>query len=114
MPTYCYQDKQGFIHERVYRMGDAPKKIDLGARGTAKRCFGAEGKTLPSSSISTWPMECVASGVNARDRQKLANELKRKGVPTDISKDGNPIYRDKKHRDKALKARGFFDKNAYA
>jgi predicted nucleic acid-binding Zn ribbon protein len=112
MPTYCYQDKQGFIHERVYRMGEAPKTIDLGARGTAKRSFGAEVKTIPAT--SGWPMECLASGVNASDREKLANELKHRGVPTDVSKDGNPIYRDARHRARALKARGFYDKNAYA
>lgn len=112
MPTYCYQDKQGFIHERVFRIGEAPKSLDLGARGTAQRCFAAETKTLPAT--SGWPLECVASGVAAKDKDKLADHLKKCGVPTDVSSDGNPVYRDARHRAKALKARGFFDKNAYA
>lgn len=112
MPTYCYQDKQGFIHERIFRMGDAPKTIDLGEKGVASRCFAAEGKTVPTE--SGWPMECMASGVNASQGKELASYLKKRGVPTDVSKDGNPIYRDAQHRKKALKARGFYDKNAYA
>ena len=112
MPIYCFQDKEGFIHERFFKMADVPKSIDLGARGTARRCWGAEEKSVPSE--KGWPMECMASGVNARDRDKLAKELKDHGVPTDVSRDGNPIYRDARHRARALKARGFYDKNAYA
>lgn len=112
MPTYCYQDPQGFIHERQFRIGEAPKSIDLGARGTANRCFGAEVKTVPIG--SGWPLECVASGVNAKDGPALAQHLRERGCPTDVSKDGNPIYRDAAHRKRALKIRGYHDKNAYA
>lgn len=111
MPVYCYQDQDGFIHEKVYPMGEAPKSISLGARGTARRCFGAETKSVPSQ--KGWPIECLASGVNAKDRKELEKTLRDAGVPTDVSKDGNPIYRDANHRKKALKARGFVDKSAY-
>jgi len=111
MPTYCYQDKQGFIHERVFRIGDAPKELDLGARGIARRAFAAETKTIPTT--SGWPLECLASGVAAKDRNELADHLKKRGVPTDISPDGNPIYRDARHRARALKARGLYDKNSF-
>jgi len=111
MPVYCFQDKEGFIHERFFKMADVPKSIDLGARGIAKRCWGAEDKSVPSE--KGWPIECVASGGNAKQRNELVDYFKKKGVPTDVTKDGNPVYRDKRHRDKALKARGYFDKNAY-
>jgi hypothetical protein len=39
--------------------------------------------------------------------------LERKGVPTEVSADGNPIYLNAKHRKKALKARGIVDRSSY-
>lgn len=111
MPVYCYQDKQGFIHDMFFNMGEAPKEVDLGARGVAKRCFGAEGKTTPST--TNWPMECVASGVNAAQRGELEKHFREVGVPTKVSADGNPIYESASHRRKALSARGFVDKSSF-
>lgn len=60
-----------------------------------------------------WPMECVASGVHASQAGELREHFKRHGVPTDVTHDGNPIYRDANHRKRALKCRGFVDKAAY-
>lgn len=111
MPTYCYQTRTGEVHEEVYPIGKAPRSIIVNGE-EATRCFAAERKSFPST--SGWPLECVASGVNARDRHKLEAEFNRLGVPTKVSADGNPIYTDASHRKKALKARGFFDKSAYA
>ena len=111
MPVYCYQDNQGFVHEEVFPMGKAPKTIDLGARGTARRCFAAESKGVPPT--KGWPLECLASGVHASKAKELEQHLKERGVPTKVSADGNPIYTDANHRRKALKARGFVDKSAY-
>ena len=36
MPTYCYEDESGVIHERVFSMGEAPEEI-LVASGVARR-----------------------------------------------------------------------------
>jgi len=111
MPVYCFQDRQGFIHEKVFPIGKAPREINLGARGSARRCFSAESKGVPPK--KGWPMECIASGVNAEQGKELADHLKKNGVPTEVTPDGNPVYRDKKHRDKALKVRGMHDRSSY-
>ncbi len=112
MPVYCYQTEAGEIIEEVHVMGSAPKTITTADGQTAKRCFAAENSTVPPT--TGWPMECVGSGVNSADRGKLETLLKDRGVPTKVSADGNPIYNNANHRKKALKARGFFDKNAYS
>ncbi|WP_309381997.1 hypothetical protein [Cerasicoccus frondis] len=111
MPVYCYRDPDGIIHERVYHMGEAPQVIDTDA-GPAKRDFGAEGVGVPPT--KGWPLECVASGVNSEQAGELRSELARKGVPTEVTGDGNPIYRDANHRKKALKVRGLHDRSSFS
>jgi hypothetical protein len=110
MPVYCYEDKDGTAHEEVFPWGKAPKTLTVDGVKFF-RCYAAERKGVPAT--AGWPMECVASGVNAAQAGELRDHLASKGVPTEISRDGNPIYRDAKHRKKALKARGMFDRQSF-
>ena len=111
MPVYCYQsEKTGQIIERFYPMGKAPKMLKLKS-GVARRSFAAERKSVPAT--AGWPMECLASGVHSSQAGELRDHFTKVGVPTEVSADGNPIYRNKEHRRKALKARGFVDRSSY-
>lgn len=116
MPVYCYETEDGTIIERVFKAGDAPKQIILSDPGeaerVAKRSFQAEG--VKSASPSGWPMTCCASGVNAEQAGELRSHFAEKGIPTEVTKDGDPIYTSSAHRKKALKARGFHDKDSYS
>ena len=107
---YCYATKDGEIAERSFPRGEAPKAIKVSGK-IARRSFEAESNSVPP--LKGWPIECVASGVNAADAQKLRDHFVEIGVPTDVSNDGNPIYRDSRHQRKALKARGFVNKASY-
>jgi hypothetical protein len=107
MPVYCYSNKAGKVIEKVFPVGKAPEML----KGGFERDFGAEGASVPST--AGWPMECLGSGVNAEQGRELGEFLSKAGVPTDISKDGNPIYRSASHRREALKARNFVDKGSY-
>jgi hypothetical protein len=110
MPIYCYEDKDGTTHEEAFPWGKAPKTLMLDGVKFF-RSYAAERKSVPAT--AGWPMECVASGVNAAQAGELRSHLASKGVPTDISRDGNPIYRDAKHRKQALKVRGMFDRQSF-
>ena len=110
MPTYCYETKAGRVYDRVYPFGRAPRKIVVRGR-IASRSYAAEQKSVPSA--VGWPLECIASGVNANQAGELRGYLARAGVPTEVSRDGNPIYRNAQHRRKALKARGLVDRSSY-
>ena len=118
MITYCFTTKDGkYTVERRYPRGTAPKFVmlrdeDNGFSIRANRDFRAELSPTHSTGAG-WPIECVGSGVNANQAQELRDEFKRCGVPTDVSSDGNPIYRDVAHRRRALKARGLIDKSSY-
>lgn len=110
MPVYCYEDAEGVVIERVFSMGTAPTSLHANGR-MFSRCYHAERAGVPSS--AGWPMECIASGVNASQAGELRQHLASRGVPTEVSRDGNPIYRDARHRRRALAARGMFDRASY-
>jgi hypothetical protein len=111
MPTYCYQEGEtGRVHERVFAVGTAPKYFKEGGKEYC-RCYQAERKSVPST--KGWPMTCYASGVNANQAGELRECLARAGVPTEVTPDGDPVYRSAAHRRKALKVRGFVDRSSY-
>ena len=109
MPTYCYKSKGGVTVERQFPMGEAPESVQTDDGENAFRDYRAEQVKVPAT--SGWPIECVASGVNATDAGKLRKFFKDRGCPTEVTRDGDPIYRDRAHRDRALRLRGLHDRN---
>jgi hypothetical protein len=118
MPIYCYVTDDGDTCERIFGFGEAPETVRIGGN-IARRDWGAESISLAVKSGScgssgTWPMECVASGVHASQANELRELLKKNGCPTEVKKNGNPVYTSKRHRDKALKIRGMHDNNSFS
>lgn len=111
MPTYCYRRGRRVV-ERVFSVRERPESILIDGR-VFKRDRASEFGSVSVPSHAGWPIECVASGVNPDQAGELRDYLKKKGVPTEVSADGNPIYRDSNHRRKALKARGFHDNASF-
>lgn len=121
MRTYCYRNGN-VVYEAKFPFGEAPERIEICLGTFAERDWQSE---LATHSVSvrngsghvrrTWPMPpCVASGVHASDGPKLAKFLKDRDCPTQVTNDGDPIYTSAAHRRRALKIRGFVDKNAYS
>ncbi len=110
MPMYCYRNGDSLIEVFFPSHKAKPKRIRRNGR-TYERSICDEGVSVPSH--AGWPIECVASGVHPDQAGELRSYLAKKGVPTEVSADGNPIYRDAAHRRKALKARGLHDNASY-
>ena len=112
MPIYCFKADDGEIFERFFQMDTVPTEIHTDGK-VAKRSLVTElmGQGRPSK--TGWPLTCVASGVNAAQAGELRDHLAKKGVPTEVTSDGDPIYRNAVHRRKALKARGIVDRASY-
>jgi hypothetical protein len=110
MGIYCYRNGDSVIERYFPTHGNKPKTIRHNGRNY-HRSFADEGKSIPQT--MGWPLECVASGVHPSQANELREFYKKAGVPTDVTSDGNPVYRDATHRKKALKARGFSDRSAY-
>lgn len=113
MPTYCYSTPAGQVVERIFPMGKAPPSIHLGSDLVAKRDYQAERVAVPAT--AGWPMEpCYASGVHAEQAGELRDHLRDRGVPTEVTSGGDPIYRSAAHRTKALAVRGLHDNNSFS
>ena len=109
MPTYCYRRDEKVV-TRVFSVAERPQSIMIGGKEYV-RSFADERPGVPST--KGWPLECVASGVHPSQAGELREFYRKNGCPTEVSEDGNPIYRDATHRRKALKLRGFKDKASY-
>ncbi len=115
MPTYCYITKDEEVVDRIFSMGDAPCEVVLDDGRVAERSFQAEhgGYRRPIND-DCWPMKpCYASGVNASQASELREYLAKRGCPTEVSPDGDPVYTSASHRRRALKLRGIHDKASY-
>lgn len=109
MPAYCYRHGKRVV-TRVFPISERPKSIMIDGV-EYKRSWADERPGVPST--SGWPLECVASGVHASQAGELREFFRKRGCPTEVTADGNPVYRDAAHRRKALKLRGFHDKRSY-
>lgn len=111
MPIYCYETTEGEIVERMFPVcAKQPPWIIVNGK-KARRCYHAERKGIPSS--KGWPLTCFASGVHPSQAGQLRDFLDSAGVPTEVTPQGDPVYRDAVHRRRALKARGMVDKSSY-
>lgn len=121
MPTYCFTGiHSGETIERSFPMGKAPDEV-VGDDEVFKRNLCAEIVTQSASVVGsktpvkrTWPMTCCASGVNAAQAGDLRKHLREKGVPTEVTSDGDPVYMSAAHRRKALRVRGMVDKSSFS
>lgn len=109
---FAYEKPDGevvWIHRKLAD-GAPPHELELDGV-VARRSFRMERVGVPSS--AAWPMACVASGVHPDQAQELRDTFERLGVPTEVNKDGDPVYTSPSHRRKALAARGFYDRAAW-
>ena len=111
MPIYCYTNDKGVTQERFFTMGAAPESIvvdgtkysrnySLEHRGQAR---GGEG----------WPIHSESMRVLPNQIEKTAELAHSKGVPTDFDRGGRPIWTNENHKQKYIKAFGYFDKQSF-
>jgi hypothetical protein len=111
MPIYCYITEDGQTEERQCGMGKAPEHIEIGGYH-ARRDFMAEqgGRRAVDGG---WPIECVASGVHASQAQELRDYFKKHNCPTEVTNDGDPVYRNASHQRRAMKVRHLHLNNSF-
>jgi len=111
MPIYCYSSESGVTEEFFFRCSEVPVDVLLSNGERGVRDYRAEHP--PRKAIAGWPLECVASGVAPQQAGELRDFFKKKGFRCEVSKDGNPIYENSRHRKAALKLRGLHDKSSF-
>lgn len=93
-PTRYYLDDVE-VCEEEYRRRRPPKPLELG---------------VPLGHLpDAWPMTSEAAAVRADQIPQAVAKAKRLGVPTRYTADGKPIFTDRGHRKRYLKAHGLRD-----
>lgn len=118
MPTYCYRRKdngelvemQMSVFELVRRQ-QKDGSIVLDDGGEAVRDYAEEMGGFRHCP-GTYPMISEALGVHPSQIPAFAKDAADKGIPTEFTRDGGVIFRDRTHRREYCRAYGFFDKNA--
>ena len=121
MPLYCFTSTEGETIEEFFPMEKVPKFVKRIATENSDtipvvftRDHAAEWKDGPvSGNKGEWPIVCYASGVHADQAQELRDHFKEHGCQTDVTSDGDPVYRDHQHRKRALKCRGLHDRASF-
>jgi len=70
-------------------------------------------RVVMRSAAAKWPFECVASGVHPSQAGELREFFRSHGEPTEVTTQGDPVYRDMNHRRRALKLRGLVDRSSF-
>jgi hypothetical protein len=110
--NYAYVSEDGVVIWEDRPISAEAPPVEIEREGvTFRRSYRAERAGVPAT--QGWPMTCFASGVNAEQADDLRAEFKKHGLDVEVTKDGDPIYRDAAHRKKALRARGFVDRLSF-
>lgn len=60
-----------------------------------------------------WPLASDAAGVHRLQVPAMIEKDRKLGVPTEYTRDGRPVFRDRGHRRAYLKAHKLIDRNSY-
>lgn len=110
MPTYCFKDPEGRIHEEVFHMDEVPKTIKTEDGVVCKRSISAEIRAQ-GKATNAYPRKSYAMAVPAWQAKELTEKSKEAGIPTTHDERGRPELRTEKHRKEYAEWRGFTDFN---
>lgn len=96
----------------VYDKCGRPLKYYLDGRriSAAKaRRLGRRKPAFPAFCRSRYPFSSVSAGVHPEQVPALREALRKAGIPTEFTPDGDPIYSGPRHRARYLKFMGFIE-----
>ena len=115
MPTYVYENKEGEQFELIMRIAEmSERQFKEGSKDYIMH-EGQKCKRIFVSNMDcagTWPMIATFAGINPNQIKQFQEEEKRLGIPTEYTKHGDPVIRDKGHYKAYLKSRNLFDRDA--
>lgn len=70
-----------------------------------------EGAAPMTESTSAWPIKSDALGVHPKQAREAEEHARQKGVPTEFTPQGQPVFRSREHRKQYCRAYGVYDRN---
>lgn len=112
MANYCYTNKEeGTIIRHFPINGKIPMRLKLGGK-TFLRDITSEHVKVRNCP-GNWPMVSRAAGVSAEQIPEVMEVDKKFGVKTEYTRDGNPIFNSKRHRDRYLRVHQMHDNDSF-
>lgn len=113
MPTYTYTCgacKHSF--ERVSSVSGFKRRVRcIKCRKAVAHDFMADHSVTRHVS-STWPRVSVAAGVAPSQAKEAYEKSVKDGVPTQFTKDGDPVFTSQRHETNYLRTIGMFNRSA--
>jgi len=112
-PTYCFTTHHGETVEQVFSIhDDIPASVTLPSGQTAFRDLVMEHCGFNDKS-GHWPKKSDALGVHPSQVKEAMEHDRAHGVPTDYTKDGRAILKDRQHFTALRKLHGMNDRSGY-
>ena len=111
MPTFCYSNKVGKVLELNFAAGKAPSRVRHNGLWFY-RDIAAEHNGFKRAAPK-WPILSESMGCHPSQVEQFTKHYQEIGVPTEFTKDGQAVFRDRAHRRAALKATGHIDRDSF-
>lgn len=116
MPVYLYEDEDGELVELVMSVEEMRSRqredgtIVEGGR-VLRRNMGEEVVTAGGHRAGCWPKASWGAGVHPSQVAEAHAKSVKDGVPTEFTRDGDPIFTSRGHRSRYLKTIGMHDRD---
>jgi len=109
MPTYCFKEPDGTIHDRIFSYNEIPETIELEDGIVCERCIPAEISSQGGQTSTCWPRKSYAAAVPAWKAKEMTEAAAAAGIPTDHDRFGKPTLTSAGHNRKYMEWRGLTD-----
>lgn len=114
MPRYCFRRPSGELIEKTMTVAEMTALgstfLDGETGEVLTRDIVAEHQDV-AHAPGNWPMTSESAAVHPDQIGEAIAVDKRKGVPTEYTSDGSPIFTSRDHRRRYCEAHGFYDKS---
>ena len=110
---YCYVTDDGHRGEFSFPLGQAPATVEIDGK-TARRDYRAEQSGIGShGDFRGWPIASEAMGVLPSQRKEAMDLDRKMGVKTNYTMDGRPVFTDRAHQRRWLRAHRASNRDDY-
>lgn len=112
MPFYCYRLDDGEVRDELFRMGEAPPKVQFldGRTGVRDRPSEWQRGAKPAAK---WPKECMSMSVIPQQVMDARRDAARRGVPLTFTDTGKAIAANAHDHAKAARMNGLHQRDSW-
>ncbi len=82
------------------------------AKAQARHAPAPKVKKGQLKKVGGWPMKSIALAVHPKQVKEAIESARKRGVPTDFTSDGRPVFTDRAHYNAYMRAYHFYNRDA--